>query len=367
MADAASTVTVMDACGRAGVPVLLLSGPGMGKTSLVQSLAAAQDVLCEVVNGSLREPSDFAGLPVLGDDGVRLEAPAWAQRLKQAAKGMLFLDELTTSTPAVQAAMLAVTLNRVVGELQLPNGIQVVAGANPPDQAAGGYELEPPLANRFCHIRFEPSNDEWIDGMVTGWKSVPVSRAGAASSEGLAAGVASVTGFIRTRPGLLDAYPQTSAEAGGPWPSRRTWTMLARILAHLRSDDLAAIRTAVFGLVGEGAGVEYLEWLAAANLPDPMSVIDNPKDIDWAAMRPDAVWAVLNGVVTLAAQNGSQTWFERAWRPLVAAAEAGGIDVAAAAARTLAKARPAKGKIPASARKFAPILRDAGLLGEDVA
>ena len=38
-----------------------------------------------------------------------------ATRLCEAAEGLLFLDELTTAPPAVQAAMLRVVLERVVG------------------------------------------------------------------------------------------------------------------------------------------------------------------------------------------------------------------------------------------------------------
>lgn len=62
MADLATAVTVLDANGRAGVPSLLISGPGMGKSSLVRGLAAADGVLCKTVLGSLREPSDFGDL-----------------------------------------------------------------------------------------------------------------------------------------------------------------------------------------------------------------------------------------------------------------------------------------------------------------
>ena len=46
--------------------------------------ADGNGVPCETVIGSLREPSDFAGLPVVTDDGVRLEPPAWAKRLQTA-------------------------------------------------------------------------------------------------------------------------------------------------------------------------------------------------------------------------------------------------------------------------------------------
>ena len=74
-------VTVLRAAGRAGVAVCLWGDPGIGKSSLIEAAAAADGVPCETVIGSLREPSDFAGLPVVTDDGVRMEAPAWAKRL----------------------------------------------------------------------------------------------------------------------------------------------------------------------------------------------------------------------------------------------------------------------------------------------
>src|ERR687885_822145 len=90
-------VTVLQAAGRAGVPVCLWGDPGIGKSALIQAAAAADGVPCETVIGSLREPSDFAGLPVVTDDGVRLEPPAWARRLHPPQARYLFLDELSTA------------------------------------------------------------------------------------------------------------------------------------------------------------------------------------------------------------------------------------------------------------------------------
>jgi MoxR-like ATPase len=145
-------VTALRAAGRAGVAVCLWGDPGIGKSALIHAAAEADSVPCETVIGSLREPSDFAGLPVVTDDGVRLEPPAWAKRLHAAQAGYLFLDELSTSPPAVQAAMLGVALERRVGDLLLPRAVQVVAAANPPERAADGWDLTPPLANRFGRL-----------------------------------------------------------------------------------------------------------------------------------------------------------------------------------------------------------------------
>lgn len=42
----------------------------------------------------------------------------------------------------------------------------------------------------------------------------------------------------------------------------------------------------------------------------------DPSIVDWAKERQDRVWAVLNGVVTLAAERGTVEAFRAAWKPL---------------------------------------------------
>lgn len=363
MSDLPTTVTVIDACGRAHVPVLLLSDPGVGKSSLVRGIAASEGVACETVLGSIREPADVAGLPIVTDAGAVLDPPAWAKRLADAQAGYLFLDELTTCPPSVQAAMLAVALDRTVGDLRLPDEVRVVAGANPPDRAADGWEISPPLANRFCHLDFDPTVEEWLDGMTTGWSTPPSSRAIGTDPVRTAGMVAAVCGFVRTRPALLHAFPDTAAATGGPWPSRRAWSMLAAALAHVRSDDHATAQAVTTGLVGEGAGIEFLTWRRDADLPDPAAVVADPSIVAWSD-RPDRVWAVLSGVVGWAVARGTVEAWRSAWGPLLAAVENGAPDVAAQAARGLGLARPAKAAVPAAVRThFAPILAAAGLDG----
>jgi hypothetical protein len=56
-----TTVAVIDAAARSQVPVLLWSDPGMGKSSVVRALAAADGVPVETVIGSQREPVDIFG------------------------------------------------------------------------------------------------------------------------------------------------------------------------------------------------------------------------------------------------------------------------------------------------------------------
>ena len=100
-----------------GVPVILWGSPGTGKTSVVKALASSWQLPCEVVIASIHDPTDFSGLPIVTRGSVSLAPPAWARRLADLGSGILFLDELTTVPPAVQAALLRVVLERTVGDL----------------------------------------------------------------------------------------------------------------------------------------------------------------------------------------------------------------------------------------------------------
>jgi MoxR-like ATPase len=156
-----------------GVPVLIWGPPGVGKTAAILALGRRLGLPVEVVIASIREPTDFAGLPVVHDGEVRFAPPAWARRLAAAGKGILFLDEISTAPPAVQAALLRVVLDRVVGDLPLPPAVTIVAAANPPDMTAGGWDLAPPLANRFIHLQWRVDAGEWAAEFPHYWGDPP--------------------------------------------------------------------------------------------------------------------------------------------------------------------------------------------------
>src|SRR5204862_1816424 len=117
-----------------------------------------------------------AGLPVVvrGEaNGARVDfaPPRWAVDLAHAGRGIAFFDEISTAPPAVQAALLRVVLERTVGDLTLPDAVSVVAAANPPEQAADGWDLSPPLANRFCHLDWPVEARTVADGFSSGWST----------------------------------------------------------------------------------------------------------------------------------------------------------------------------------------------------
>ncbi|MEU7429270.1 MoxR family ATPase [Streptomyces sioyaensis] len=347
----------------AGVPVVLWGSPGTGKTSAVVALSEALGWPAEVVIGSIREPSDFAGLPVVEGGTVRLAAPAWARRLADAGRGLLFLDELTTAPPAVQAAMLRIVLERVVGDIKLPPQVRVVAAANPPGEAADGWDLAPPLANRLVHLDWTVDAKQVAQGMAAGFPQPsfllpdePVDATHRAVAK------TAVAAFLQARPELVLQVPAGVTAASRGWPSPRSWEAVATLLgacdnAKATSEVLEAL---VVGAVGEGPGIEFLSWLADSDLPDPEAVLDAPDEFTLPS-RSDRAFAVLTAVVALAVARGDEQSWTAAWIVVGRAAESTP-DVAALVARKLASHRPKGAALPVQITQLLPVLRAAGLL-----
>jgi hypothetical protein len=352
----------------ANLPVLLWGEPGIGKSAALQQLADRLEVPMETVIASIHEPSDFAGLPVVGDDpatqGVPMAPPDWAVRITRRGFGLIFFDELSSAPPAVQAALLRVVLERRVGSLELPPAVRVVAAANPPASAADGWHLSPPLANRFVHLHWTHDPAVVARGLAGTWPTADIpridpKRAGSA----LAKARGTLSGFLTARPGLTHHLPADAEARGGAWPSPRTWEMALRLLTFGMASDASreALSTALVGAIGDGAGLELVNYLDELDLPDPNRVLANP-DAFQLPTRGDRQLAFLTAVVSAVQSDVSRERWEAGWTVLAKAVDAGVPDVAARAATDLAAMRQATWPVPPTIDAFIDILTLSGAL-----
>ncbi|MFF4354755.1 AAA family ATPase [Streptomyces sp. NPDC001530] len=346
----------------ADLPVLLWGEPGIGKTAALTQLASALDLPLTTVIASVHEPSDFSGLPIIGDDpaehGVPMAPPDWAVRLVRAGRGLLFLDELSTAPPAVQAALLRLVLERRIGALQLPPGVRIVAAANPRSSAADGWELSPPLANRFVHLQWTHDHEVVVRGLGGTWPRATLPRlAPEKLSEAVHFARRAVCGLLTGRPKLVHQLPSNEARRGGPWPSPRSWEkalcLIAFATAAGSSRDVLSLL--VRGTVGDGPGLELLASLDRMDLPDPEVLLADPAG---AALpeRGDLRQAVLDGVVDAVRKRPEKSRWDAAWALLVRAVETGAPDLVVVPATTLASLRQEDWDVPASIEQLAGVV-----------
>ncbi|MFB6582407.1 AAA family ATPase [Streptomyces sp. NPDC056402] len=346
----------------ADLPVLLWGEPGIGKTAALTQLAESLDLPLTTVIASVHEPSDFSGLPVVGDDpaeqGVPMAPPDWAVRLVRAGRGLLFLDELSTAPPAVQAALLRLVLERRIGSLQLPPGVRIVAAANPRGSAADGWELSPPLANRFVHLQWTHDHDVVLRGLGGTWPRTTLPRLDAGR---LPAAVnharRAVCGLLTTRPALVHRLPSTETRRGGAWPSPRSWDMTIRLLAfaHAAGSSREVLSLLVRGTVGDGPGLELLASLDRMDLPDPEELLADPAGADLPE-RGDRRQATLDAVVAAVRGRPDKSRWDAAWALLVRALETGAPDLVVVPATTLAALRQEDWDVPESIERLAKVV-----------
>jgi MoxR-like ATPase len=323
-----SLSSALDLATRTQVPLLIWGSPGVGKSAAVRYWASQRGLECWTVIASLREPSDFSGLPVVaaqagGASSVDFVPPRFATQAAERG-GVIFLDELTTAPPAVQAALLRAVLDKAFGDLQLdPSKVTVVAAANPPEQAAAGWDLSPPLANRFLHHDHSVSATEWteIGGFPSYWGAPPPIRFGQDGIDVARWTQARnlVADFIRRKPDILLAVPSAASAQGRAWPSPRSWDHVSRLVASWGNSkaDVPSNLGAIAGCVGEGAAREFVEFVSERDLQDPEEILANPASYRHPP-RGDQRWAVMNAVVLAAASSITATRWAAAWEFLAA-------------------------------------------------
>ncbi|MEU6490773.1 MoxR family ATPase [Streptomyces sp. NPDC046984] len=346
----------------ADLPVLLWGQPGIGKTAALTQLSAALRLPLTTVIASVHEPSDFSGLPVVGTDpalqGVPMAPPDWAVRLVRAGKGLLFLDELSTAPPAVQAALLRLVLERRIGALQLPPGVRIVAAANPRSSAADGWELSPPLANRFVHLQWTHDHDVVIRGLGGTWPRATLPRLDpGALPDAVDLARRAVCGLLSARPGLVHRLPNSEARRGGAWPSPRSWEMALGLIAFATAagSSREVLSLLVRGTVGDGPGLELLAAMDRMDLPDPETLLADPEGAVLPE-RGDLRQAVLDGVVEAVRSRSERARWDAAWALLVRATETGAPDLVVVPASTLASLRREDWDVPASIERLTGVV-----------
>lgn len=303
----------------ANQPLLITGAPGVGKTAVMRALARQRGWPIEPVIASICEPSDLGGLPVIDNGGVRRVPPRWATNLAELCKdgtpGVMFFDELSTAAPANQAAVLRISQERVVGDLELPLSVRFASAANPVELSAGGWDLSAPLANRLCHLRWQTDPEMWVKGMQQGFPDPPVLPIDPKWQDKIPETRSLVSSFIKAQPHKLLVTPSDDSRKGQAWPSPRTWDYGAILLACAHSHERPVQMELLSGMVGDGPAGEFFTWRLRLDLPDPKLVLENPKKHLKEPKKDEEhrTYAIVAGALSLVRANTTQQNWNKGW------------------------------------------------------
>jgi len=236
-------------------PVFLWGPPGIGKSDIVKQIG--EDAGREVIDVRLAlwEPTDIKGIPYYNSDqGKMVWAPPAELPTNADSTAIIFLDELNSAPPAVQAAAYQLILNRKVGTYTLPKGVDLVAAGNREGDRGVTYRMPAPLANRFVHLEAKVDFDDWQD-----W----------ATLNKIHPEVVGYVGFAKQD--LYDFDPKSSSKA---FATPRSWSFVSDLLND-NDTDVETMQNLIAGAVGDGLAVKFMAHRKiASKLPKAEDILD---------------------------------------------------------------------------------------------
>jgi hypothetical protein len=236
-------------------PVFLWGPPGIGKSDIVKQIGddAGREVID--VRLALWEPTDIKGIPYYNADmGTMTWAPPAELPTNADSTAIIFLDELNSAPPAVQAAAYQLILNRRVGTYKLPAGVDIVAAGNRDGDRGVTYRMPAPLANRFVHLEAKVDFDDWQD-----W----------ATLNKIHPEVVGYVGFAKQD--LYDFDPKSASKA---FATPRSWSFVSDLLED-DDTDAETLTNLVAGAVGDGLAMKFMAHRKiAGKLPKASDILD---------------------------------------------------------------------------------------------
>jgi MoxR-like ATPase len=239
-------------------PMFLWGPPGIGKSEVVADITAEMGGFMIDLRLGQMDPTDIRGIPFYNKDIGKMD---WAPPIdlpdeelaSQYPVVVLFMDEMNSAAPAVQAAAYQLVLNRRIGKYKMPDNVVMIAAGNRESDKGVTYRMPTPLANRFVHVEMRPDFGVWQEWAVKNQIHKDV------------------VGYLSfAKQDLYDFDAKSSSRA---FATPRSWTFVSELLEDEDLDDASATDL-IAGTVGEGLAVKFqAHRKIAGKLPKPEDIL----------------------------------------------------------------------------------------------
>ena len=257
-------VAMITAFIRAHLVPMLVGSPGSGKSQIVHQIAA--DYKLKVIDVRLAQcdPTDICGFPMVKGNKagyVPMDTfPVEGDKIPEGYNGWLvFLDEFSSASPAVQAASYKLVLDRMVGNHPLHKNVAIVCAGNLETDNAIVQPMSTALQSRLVHMELVVDAKEWADWAAT-------------------AGIDHrITSYINFKPGNLYTFQPDHTDV--TYASPRTWEFANRVMQVVDLDS-PHLLPMLAGTISEGVAREFLSFCRNfANLPKISEILQSPDTI----------------------------------------------------------------------------------------
>ena len=239
-------------------PMFLWGPPGIGKSEVVANITQELGGYMIDLRLGQMDPTDIRGIPFYNKDTGKMD---WAPPVdlpdealaSQYPVVVLFMDEMNSAAPAVQAAAYQLVLNRGIGRYRLPDNVVMIAAGNRESDKGVTYRMPTPLANRFVHCEMRVDFASWLDWAVRNGEHTDV------------------VGYLSfAKQDLYDFDAKSSSRA---FATPRSWHFVSEIIEDEDIDDVTATDL-IAGTVGEGLAVKFMAHRKiASRLPKPEDIL----------------------------------------------------------------------------------------------
>ena len=275
---------------RTDTPLFIHGSPGIGKSYIVADVADKNGLELVDVRLSQMDPVDLRGVPAIREDQTVWMPPVFFPKDPD-SEGILFLDELNSAPPSVQAAIYQLVLNRQMGEYKLPKGWRIICAGNRVSDRGVVFRLPTPLANRMVHLHVQARFDDFkLFALKADLHHF-------------------VIGFLGFRPDLLSTEPVVEDDSNPAFATPRSYHMLSGILKT--GMDIGKIAPVIYGTIGYAAGIEFVSYVKVyEELPDVAAIYEGHyPEIE---KQPALLYALVSALVEYF--NGSDTHKEHLFK-----------------------------------------------------
>ena len=255
---------------KAGLVVMLHGSPGIGKSSIIHTIANKHNLKLIDVRLSQCDPCDLLGFPSIQDgqakyipmdifplEGAELPYRLMDNKQKQYDGYLIFFDEFNSAALSVQAASYKIILDKKVGQHNIHPRAAMVCAGNMAGNNAIVNRLSTAMQSRLIHLELVTSLSHWIN-----W----------ANANKLDHRIIS---YVQSCPDNLHKFDPNHNDK--TFACERTWEFASKLIKD-STEPLQNYLALLAGTISEAVAREFVAYTSMyVDLPTIPEILANPK------------------------------------------------------------------------------------------